>query len=182
MILKCIDSIHSFFIKATESAICLPLLYTVSCKNTFYKYIFRWPLSTYLLWLMVFGNIPSGIQHYRLNTYILANNAQDYTLCWFEFKWDTNRIKKYFLSMPRFEPWSLRFAVFNKAQSINFKNLFSVISQNLVFNSRYYITRPDKHSVKEFISDNLSQGPQNEESTNTNDYLFCQFLTAYGIP
>ena len=40
-------------------------------------------------------------------TCILTNNAQELTPYRFEFKCDTNRIRKYFLSMPRFEPGSL---------------------------------------------------------------------------
>jgi hypothetical protein len=35
-------------------------------------------------------------------TCILANNAQEVTPYRYEFKYDTHRIRKYFLSLPRF--------------------------------------------------------------------------------
>ena len=40
-------------------------------------------------------------------TCILTNNSQELTPCRFEFKCDTNRRRKYFLSAQRFEPGSL---------------------------------------------------------------------------
>jgi hypothetical protein len=39
-------------------------------------------------------------------TCILTNNAQELTPYRFEFKYDSNRIRKYFRSVPRFEPGS----------------------------------------------------------------------------
>jgi hypothetical protein len=44
--------------------LCLSFLNSVSCINTFFNYIFRWSLSAFILWLRVFANMPSGIQHY----------------------------------------------------------------------------------------------------------------------
>ncbi len=55
----------------------------------------------------IFGNMSSGIQHYWSIYSILTNNAQELTPYRFEFKSDTNRIRKYFPSMPKFEPGSL---------------------------------------------------------------------------
>jgi hypothetical protein len=40
--------------------------------------------------------------------YKLTNNAPGLKPCRYELKFDANRISKYFLSMPRFEPGSLR--------------------------------------------------------------------------
>ncbi len=51
---------------------------------------------------MVFGNIPIGYY-----TYIFKKNVHELTPYRFEFKWDTNRIWKYFLPMPQFEPESI---------------------------------------------------------------------------
>jgi hypothetical protein len=47
----------------TNLAVCMSLSNTVSWINTFSIYIFRWSLYTYILWLRVFGNMPSGIQY-----------------------------------------------------------------------------------------------------------------------
>jgi hypothetical protein len=47
-----------------DLGICLFLLNTVSWIKAIQNHIFRWSLSTYILWLRVLGNMPSGIRHY----------------------------------------------------------------------------------------------------------------------
>jgi hypothetical protein len=59
------------------------------------------------LWLSVFGNMPSRSNIICQCMCILANIAQELTPNLFGFKCDPNRIRKYFLSEPRFEPGSL---------------------------------------------------------------------------
>jgi hypothetical protein len=74
------------------------LYLTLSVISIYLKYVFRWSLSTYLLWLRVCGNILSEIQHY-LSIYIeiLTNIARELMPYISEFNSHTNSIRKYFI-------------------------------------------------------------------------------------
>ncbi len=63
---------QNIFFKVIVLVVCLSLLITVSWTYTILNHIFRWSLSTYILWLRVFGKMPSGNQHYW-STYMCIN-------------------------------------------------------------------------------------------------------------
>jgi hypothetical protein len=70
------------------------------------NHIFRWSLSTYILWLWVCGKIPIDYIN-CLHTQILKNNAQELRPYRFEFKCAKSRIRTYFLSLLKIELGSL---------------------------------------------------------------------------
>jgi hypothetical protein len=95
---------------------------------------FRWFLSTYILWLRVFGNMPhSGIQHYWSIYMYIKNYAQELIPNIFGFQCDINRIRKYFLSELKFKPGSLGWmmdALVNSAIPQLSENFFLFDKQN----------------------------------------------------
>jgi hypothetical protein len=68
----------------------------------FYNHILRRSLSTYILWLRIFGNMPSGIQHYwSIWIYINKQCSRVNILQISNIMWHKHI---YFLSELRFEP------------------------------------------------------------------------------
>jgi hypothetical protein len=59
------------------------------------------------LWYKVLATYPVGPRIICQYTHIFTNSAQELTPYRFEFKCESNRIRKYFLSMPRFQTGSL---------------------------------------------------------------------------
>jgi hypothetical protein len=99
--------IESFF-KGNSSGRMLAYMKGGELNQYILKSHFRWSLSTYILWLRVCGNMPVGSSIICKYTYILTNNTQELTPYIYEFKWDKNRVRQYFMSMPIFQPQTLR--------------------------------------------------------------------------